>query len=116
MYIVEKTQAVQGTLRDQLKGFFDFIRKQGVITLAIAFILGTAVTRVINALVTDIVNPLIGLVLGSAEGLAAMSFTVGKVTILWGHFIYTLFDFAIIAAVIYYTVKFLKLDTPDKKE
>jgi len=41
--------------------FVDFIRKQGVAGLAIGFILGGAVSKVVTALIEDIINPLVGL-------------------------------------------------------
>ena len=52
----------------RLSGFVEFVRKQGVVGLAVGFLLGGAVSKVVSALVTDIVNPLVGLVLGSGLG------------------------------------------------
>jgi len=75
-----------------MSGFIDFIRKQGVIGLAVGFILGGAVSKVVTALVEDIINPIIGVALGRAG------------------------DFLIIALVLYYGVKALKLDQFDKKD
>jgi len=98
-----------------MQGFVDFIRKQGVVGLAVGFILGGAVSKVVAALVEDIINPIIGVVLGSAQGLAAASFSVGPVQILWGHFVGVIIDFLVIALVVYYGVKALGLDKLDKK-
>lgn len=99
-----------------MSGFIDFIRKQGVVGLAVGFILGGAVSKVVAALVEDIINPIIGVALGKAGGLAAASFTIGTVEILWGHFIGVIIDFLVIALVVYYGVKALKLDQLDKKD
>ena len=41
-----------------MHGFMDFIRTQGVVGLAVGFILGGAVSKVVAALVTDVINPL----------------------------------------------------------
>jgi large conductance mechanosensitive channel len=101
-------------MNSQVAGFVDFIRKQGVVGLAVGFILGGAVSKVVTALVTDIINPLVGMVLGSAEGLKAASWTVGDATLMWGDFAAVLVDFLIIAAVVYYGVKGLGLDKLDK--
>ncbi|MDD3491738.1 MAG: MscL family protein [Candidatus Pacebacteria bacterium] len=98
-----------------MEGFIDFIRKQGVIGLAIGFILGGAVSKVVSALVTDIINPILGLVLGAAEGLKAASFNLGSAQILYGDFISVIIDFLIIALVVYFGFKWLKLDKLDKK-
>ncbi len=99
-----------------MSGFIDFIRKQGVIGLAIGFILGAAVSKVAAALVEDIIYPILGVALGKAGGLAAASLTIGSVEILWGHFIGIIIDFLVIALVVYYVVKGFKLDQLDKKD
>lgn len=95
--------------------FTDFIRKQGVIGLAVGFILGGAVSKIVAALVEDIINPILGVVLGRAGTLAAATLTLGPVEILWGHFITILIDFLVIALVVFYGVKVLHLDKLDKK-
>ncbi len=94
-----------------IAGFISFVREQGVVGLAVGFILGGAVSKVVTALVDDVVNPLIGAVLGSADGLRAMM--LGP--ILLGDLIAVLIDFVIIAAVVYFVVKGLGLDQMDKK-
>jgi large conductance mechanosensitive channel len=99
-----------------MKGFMDFVREQGVVGLAIAFILGGAISDTMKSLVGDIINPLVGLVLGSAEGLKQMSFMVGDAEIMLGNFISSLLDFVIIAFVVYYIFKKLGLDKMDKKK
>ncbi|TXI34166.1 MAG: MscL family protein [Candidatus Moraniibacteriota bacterium] len=98
-----------------LAGFMEFIRKQGVVGLAVGFILGGAVSKVVTALVTDIINPILSVFLGAADGLKKASINIGDVAILWGDFLSVLIDFLIIALVVYYGVKLLKLDTLDKK-
>jgi len=99
-----------------MKGFMDFVREQGVVGLAIAFILGGAISGVMKSLVSDIINPILGLVLGSAEGLKEMSFMVGDAEIMFGSFVSTLLDFIVIAFVVYYIFKKLGLDKMDKKK
>lgn len=97
-----------------MKGFMNFIREQGVVGLAVGFILGGAVSKVVSALVTDIINPLLGIVLGSAEGLQAASFNIGNAQIMYGNLISVVIDFTVIALVVYYGVKKLGLDKLDK--
>ena len=96
----------------QTSGFFDFIREQGVVTLAVGFIIGGAVTKLVNSFVIDIVNPILGLMLGKVN-LTTATFTLGTATISWGNFVSALIDFFVIAAVVYFGFKFLRLDRID---
>jgi len=84
--------------------------------LAIGFVLGGAVSKVVASLVEDIINPVIGLALGATGALDAAVFKVGPVEILWGSFMGTLIDFVIIALVVYYGFKVLGLTKLDKKK
>ena len=99
-----------------MKGFISFIREQGVVGLAVGFILGGAVSKVVSALVTDIINPLLSAVLGQAQGLKTASFKVGEAQILYGDLISVIIDFLVVALVVYFGVKWLKLDQLDKKK
>ncbi|MFH0890878.1 MAG: MscL family protein [Candidatus Liptonbacteria bacterium] len=99
-----------------MQGFLDFIRKQGVVGLAVGFILGASVAKVVSSLVQDIIQPILGLILGGPEGLNAASFSFFGSTVKYGSFIAALIDFLIIAAVVYYGVKLLRLDKLDAKK
>jgi len=99
-----------------MKGFIDFVREQGIIGLAIGFLLGGSVSKVVTSLVQDIVNPFLGIVLGSAGNLSDMSFTVGQATVRWGSFIASFIDFATIASVVYVLIRIFKFDKLDKKK
>lgn len=105
-------QKARETASQQTSGFLDFIREQGVITLAVGFIIGGAVTKLVNSFVVDIINPFLGLVLGKVN-LANATFQLGKATIAWGSFVSALIDFFVIAAVVYFGFKFLRLDRID---
>lgn len=96
--------------------FMEFIRKQGVVGLAVGFVLGGAVSKVVTALVTDIINPLVGLVLVHTENLKTAKLTVGRSDILWGDFLSTTIDFLIIALVVYFTIKLLGIEVSGKKK
>lgn len=97
-------------------GFVEFIREQGVMGLAIGFLLGGAVSKVVSALVTDIINPILSFFIGSAEGLKQASIGIGDAKIMWGDFLSVIIDFLIIAAVIYFGFRGLGLDKLDKKK
>lgn len=97
-----------------VKDFVEFIRKQGVVGLAVGFILGGAVSKLVSAIVTDLINPLLGIFLGQTGTLKAASLDIGPARIMWGDFVSVLIDFLVIALVVYFGVKFLGLDKLDK--
>ncbi|MEK7569568.1 MAG: MscL family protein [Patescibacteria group bacterium] len=99
-----------------MQGFINFVREQGVMGLAVGFILGGAVSKVVSALVTDIINPLLSVALGSGEGLRTATLRVGTAEILYGDMIAVIVDFLVIALVVYFGVKFLGIDRLDKKK
>lgn len=99
-----------------MKGFVEFIREKGVVGLAVGFILGGAISKLVASLVSDIINPILGVILGATKGLENAALNIGSLKILYGHFITTLIDFAVVAFVVYFGVKILKLDRLDKKK
>lgn len=99
-----------------MKGFITFIREQGVMGLAVGFLLGGAVSKVVTSLVNDLINPIVGIFLGRAGELKKMFFQIGSAKIMWGSFLNSFIDFSIIALVVYFGVKGLGLDKLDKKK
>lgn len=97
-----------------MKGFIDFIKEQGVISLAIGFIIGAAVVKLVNALVQDIINPIIALALGNLENLSGAYFKIGTAKIMWGDFVSVFIDFIIVSLVIYFLFVVLGLKNLDK--
>ena len=83
--------------------------------MAVGFILGGAVSKIVASLVDNLVNPLVGLALGKVD-LADKAVTLGSAPLRYGKFISTVVDFVIIAAVVYFGVKMLELDKLDKKK
>lgn len=106
----------------QIKSFLDFIRTQGVVGLAVGLVLGGAVSIMVKSLVDNVVMPPLGLVLGSAEGLKGLAWTIGETNngqpavLHYGVFLNDLINFIVIALVIYVIVKLLKFDHIDKKK
>ena len=98
-----------------MKGFIDFIREQGIIGLAVGFILGGAVSKTVASLVDNIINPLVGLALGKVN-LVDKAIVVGQTSIKYGAFITTIVDLFVICAVVYFGVKWIGLDKLDKKK
>ena len=99
-----------------MKGFVEFVRTQGVVGLAVGLILGGAVSELIKSLIDNIINPLLGLLLNQASGLKTASFVVNGANVIYGGFLNSLINFAVIALVVYFGVNKLGLDKLDKKE
>ena len=102
-------------IKGRVSGFMDFIREQGVVGLAIGFVLGGAVSKTVTSLVDNIINPFVGLLMGKVNLVDKMT-VIGNATIKWGAFISTIIDFVIVAAVVYFGFKALGLDKLDKKK
>lgn len=105
-------QKARSTAQIYTSGFFDFVREQGVVTLAVGFIIGGAVTKLVNSFVVDIINPFLALFLGKTN-LAGATAQIGQVTVAWGNFVSALVDFLVIALVVYIGFKVLRLDRLD---
>lgn len=101
-------------MKQQLQGFLDFIRTQGVVGLAVGLILGGAVTTLVTSIVKNLVNPLLGLLLGQAKDLATSSLDILGAKVMYGNFILDLINFIVIALIVYFGVKKLGLDRLDK--
>ena len=96
--------------RHGFSSFIEFVRERGVMGLAIGFVLGTSVQKLVTAFVTDIVNPFVGVVMGRADGIK--NFSVGPFLV--GDFISVTIDFIFLVAIIYFVFKGLGLDRLDK--
>lgn len=103
---------VREAVRGQVSGFVEFIRERGVMGLAIGFVLGSSVQKVVTALVDDIISPFINLIAGRADTLR--EFTVGPFLV--GDFFSVLVDFLILAAVVYFVFRSIGLQKLDKKK
>lgn len=101
-------------MKTQLKGFMEFIKEKGVVGLAVGFILGGAVSGLVKSIVDDIINPILGLLLSKVGNLTEMTIQIYSATIKVGSFINVSINFIVIALVVYFGVKWLKLDKLDK--
>ncbi len=101
-------------IKNQLVGFMEFIRTQGVVGLAVGLILGGAVTTFVTSIVKNLVNPLLGLLLGQAKDLAMANWDILGAKVMYGNLILDLINFIVIALIVYFGVKKLGLDKLDK--
>ncbi len=95
-----------------MQEFMDFLNKYGVIGLAIAFVMGAAVTKLVAALVADLIMPIVGALIPGGDWRAA-TLDVGNIKFMVGDFVGALIDFVIIAIVIFMIVKSI---VKEKKE
>lgn len=113
--IVHKTlQLSKDKTRTSLEGFFDFIRSQGVVGIAIGFIIGTQARVLVDQFSSSFINPLLGLIVGTGEGLSGkkvyLTFGDQTATFAWGAFVYSLINFIIVLIIVYLVYKWLRLD------
>lgn len=87
-----------------LKEFREFIERGSVLDLAVAVIIGGAFAKIITSLVGDILTPIIGLIVGGIN-ISELSITIGDAVIKWGAFVQSIFDFLVIAFVIFLFVR-----------
>lgn len=105
--------------KKHVNGFLEFIREQGVIGLAIGFVMGAAAATLVKSLIDNVVMPPLGVLLGSADGLRGLTASLGRhagkeVTLNYGVFLNDLVNFLILALAVYVVVKLLRLDRLDK--
>ncbi len=98
-----------------MKEFKEFLNEYKVIPLAIAFIMGVAVTALIQSLVNNVIMPIITPFIPGGEWQTA-TFTMGPIVISWGAFVGALINFIIIAFIIFMVAKhFFKEEKVTKK-
>lgn len=86
--------------------FEDFLSEYKVMGLAVAFIIGTALTVLVQALVNDIIMPIVGILIpGGAWETATVDVAGALMKV--GAFFGAAIDFVIIAFVVFLIVKFM---------
>jgi large conductance mechanosensitive channel len=94
-----------------VKEFREFAVKGNVIDLAVGIIIGAAFGKIVSSFVSDIITPPLGYLIGGVDftdlavTLPAIQDGRDPVTINYGAFLQTLFDFAIVAFAIFLVVK-----------
>jgi len=88
--------------------FMDFISKYKVMGLAVAFIIGLYLGKLVEALVKDLIMPIIGLAIPGLEDLATFQYKIYQQIFGIGSFLVALITFIIVAFVIFILVKITK--------
>ncbi|HEY0975169.1 MAG TPA: large-conductance mechanosensitive channel protein MscL [Solimonas sp.] len=91
--------------------FKEFAMRGNVVDLAVGVVIGAAFGKIVSSLVADVITPMIGLIVGGVDFsdlVITLKAAIGDqpaVTIGYGKFIQTIFDFIIIAFAIFVAVK-----------
>lgn len=83
-----------------VKEFMDFLNEYKVIGLAIAFIIGAALTALVQSLVNDIVMPVITPFIPGG-GWREATLALGPIVLKWGSFLGAVVNFVVIAFVVF---------------
>jgi len=103
-----------------LDEFKAFAMKGNVVDMAVGIIIGLAFGKIVSSAVNDIIMPPIGLLLGGVNFtdlqvvMKAATDTVPAVTWNYGNFIQVVFDFLIVAFVVFMLIK--AINAAKKKE
>lgn len=96
-----------------LKEFRDFAVRGNVVDMAVGIIIGAAFGKIVSSFVGDVIMPPLGLLIGGVDftdlvvTLKAAQDGADAVTLNYGKFIQTVFDFTIVAFAIFLAVKLM---------
>jgi large conductance mechanosensitive channel len=91
--------------------FKEFAMKGNVVDMAVGIIIGAAFGKIVSSFVGDVIMPPLGVLIGGVDfsdlavTLRAASEGVAAVTLNYGKFIQTVFDFTIVALAIFIAIK-----------
>lgn len=91
-------------MKEFIKEFKEFISRGNVMDMAVGIIIGGAFTNIVSSLVKDIINPILGLFGGMNFDQYHIKL-LGQVTLNYGNFLTAVFNFLIMALVIFMIIK-----------
>ena len=92
------------TLGWAVNGFFKFVIRGNIISLAVGVVIGTAFTALVTAFVSAFLSPLIAWATSSVKDYSSMKFSLGNSVFAYGTFINAAITFLLTAATIYFLV------------
>lgn len=87
-----------------IEEFKQFIARGNVMDMAVGVIIGGAFSAITSSLIDDIVMPILGIFTGSIS-FAALTFSINGAEIAYGNFIQAVFNFLIMAFVVFCLIK-----------
>lgn len=94
-----------------VKEFKDFAMRGNVVDMAVGIIIGAAFGKIVSSLVKDVIMPPIGVMVGGVDFsdlsvvLVDAAADTAAVTLNYGMFLQTVFDFLIVAFAIFVAIK-----------
>lgn len=114
------TNSSSNHFSNNVSGFMTFLREQGIVGIAIGFIMGVQSKALVDQFARSFIDPLLGLLLGESRSLSSATFTLSvggrSADFGWGAFIYAIINFVFIAATVYFVFRWLNLAKLDKKK
>lgn len=101
-----------------IKGFFDFVREQGIVGLAVAIAIGIQASDTVDTIVEHFINPFVGIILqGTNLSGIESEVAVGKSVQVfgWGAILQSIITLLATAFVVYFIVDKAGLTKLDKK-
>jgi large conductance mechanosensitive channel len=90
-------------VKSVLADFKKFLMQGNLVTLAVAFIIGTVFAALVKAFIADMITPIIALIFGKPD-FSALSFTINGSHFLYGSFINAAITFITTAAVVFFFI------------
>lgn len=78
-----------------------FLLRGDVITLAVAFIIGSAFNKIVESLVGDVITPILGIIIGNPD---FSGIKIGE-SIMIGKFINAVVSFLLVGIVLFFLIK-----------
>ncbi len=89
-----------------VKEFMDFLKKYGVIGLAIAVVIGGKVNAFVSATVSDIIMPIVGIFIPEGAW-QTWEIAIGPLKLAVGHWLGAGIDFVIVASIVFAFTKYI---------
>jgi large-conductance mechanosensitive channel len=97
-------------VKSEYSQFINFLIKNNVVSMGLAFIISTQVTSVFNNFMTSIISPIFARLVGSSEkNIEDVKLHIFGIEFLIGQFLFGLLHFYIILLILFYLVRLLPL-------
>jgi large conductance mechanosensitive channel len=92
-------------MRNLIAEFKEFINRGNLLALAVAFVIGAAVTKTVNALVENVIMPIVAIPFGEINFDSVLILAVNGAEIRFGAFLTALVSFLLIAFTVFWMMK-----------
>jgi large conductance mechanosensitive channel len=92
-------------MKSFLSEFKEFVNRGNLLALAVAFVIGAAVTATVNALVQNVIMPIVAIPFGEVNFDSVLILTINGAEIRFGAFLTALVSFLLIALTVFWMMK-----------